>query len=183
MRFFYGFSLSQDIKSELNEKIEFYKTLIPHEVTWVSEENLHITFQFIGTIKREDMDSVQTIFDEMAEKIKQQRFAIKGIEVFPPKSPKLIWISLTQKDRVVAQYLKTFQKNLKKYGIKIGVQDFRPHITLGRIKTELSTYQIGRIERDRTTFNYIKCNEIALFESNLYENGPIYSVLKTYNLQ
>ncbi len=182
MRLFYSFQLPQDLKESLFETILDLKSYIPFGVNWVDKENLHITFQFVGNIKPHQMADLEEIFLASIENLKKQTFQIENIEVFPLKLPRQIWLSLSNSDKELEKTSTLLRTNLRKIGINLDNFKFLPHITLGRIKSDLIKPQIEYIFLHEIDKNEIHFDKISLIESNLSKKGPQYRILKNYNL-
>lgn len=182
MRIFYSFQLPEELKDSLFEIILDLKSYIPYGVNWVDKENLHITFQFVGDVKPHQMADLEEIFLASINNLKNQIFQIEEIEVFPLKLPRQIWVRLTNHDKGVEKAANLFRTNLRKLAIKVDNFKFIPHITLGRIKTDLIKAQIEYIFRHKIDKDEIRFTEISLMESNLSKKGPHYRIIKNYNL-
>ncbi len=182
MRLFYGIQLPEEVKEELSEFIILLQSYIPTGVKWVEKENLHITFQFIGDVKPTQLAELEDDFITSISSCNSQKFMINSAEIFPLKQPRLIWVSLDSANNQLHKATKSLRNLLKNKGFILENKDFIPHITLGRIKSNLIKPQIEFIlgaELKKEEFNI---NEISLFESNLTKRGANYRILKTYNL-
>ena len=59
---------------------------------------------------------------------------------------------------------------------------YTPHITLGRIKEKLSELETEKIANIEFSDSFM-VDEIHLFESQLTSEGPVYNILKTFELK
>jgi len=182
MRLFYGIQLSDDIRELLLETILHFQSYIPAGVKWVEPENLHVTYQFVGQVKPTQMADLEESFLTSISSCSEQKFKINALELFPLKEPKLIWVKLDSENKQFSKATKSLRNFLKQQGFNLDNKDFFPHITLGRIKTNLMKAQIEFILQTKLEKCEIDVKEITLFESNLTQKGAHYRVLQTYNL-
>jgi 2'-5' RNA ligase len=70
-------------------------------------------------------------------------------------------------------------EGLKLDGFKIEERQFKPHLTLGRIKSVKNIENLKTmLERYKDNqFQIVHVNEVILFESILVQTGPIYKSL------
>ncbi len=183
MRLFYGIQLSEEMQDIIFDVILQLKSYIPAGIKWVEKENLHITFQFIGDVKTSQLSDLEDSFLSSISTCKNQNFKFESVQLFPLKQPRLIWIALTSENKQFSKASKSLRNFLKQQGFNLENKDFIPHITLGRIKTNLIKPEIEYILQTDLIKQEFCVNEIALFESNLTKRGAIYRILQTYNLQ
>lgn len=183
MRLFFGIQLTDKIRDIISDLILELQTYIPTGIKWVEKENLHITFQFIGEVKPTQMLEVEESFLASISACESQQIQISGVELFPLNQPQFIWIRLRSENKQFAKATKSFRKLLKQKGFKVEDKDFFPHITLGRIKTNLMKPDIELILEQELEKHTIDIEEISLFESNLTPKRAIYRILQTYNLK
>jgi 2'-5' RNA ligase len=68
-------------------------------------------------------------------------------------------------------------------GYKTDKRNLKFHLTLGRIKKELSYYEIDNFLKANPKFDNFTVNDITFFKSFLTPKGPIYTPLENYNLK
>jgi 2'-5' RNA ligase len=73
---------------------------------------------------------------------------------------------------------------LEKIGFQPEDRSFRPHLTLGRMKSSRGKEElVGRMERYREEeFGDFEVERVVLFKSDLRPSGPIYTPLKEMKL-
>ncbi|MCK4311477.1 MAG: RNA 2',3'-cyclic phosphodiesterase, partial [Candidatus Cloacimonetes bacterium] len=64
MRTFLALELPENIKNEVAEVVEYFRSLVRDGIKWVAKENLHITFQFIGDTREEDIPEISEFLKE-----------------------------------------------------------------------------------------------------------------------
>ncbi len=166
--------ISVKLPEQIKEEIIFIKNEIKEEidkgVKWVEDDNLHITLVFLGQMKERD-------FLLLTEKLKEIKISspvvlLKKVSYFPDKkNPKLVWIEGES-------------PGLADLNRKIGRQnnDFKLHITLGRIKKwEFKNMELGVVPEIQKDLNLsFTVFSFQLMESNLSKNGPKYSLIESF---
>lgn len=170
MRYFLAIPLPEDIKQklhEINSKLQEFKGL-----RFVSPDNMHLTLLFLG-----DNGAKQKI--EELKKIKFEPFTLKinKITIHPDnKKMRLIWAELEESKELIALQKKITQL----FEIK---QEYKPHITLARIKTtkyfkkEELIKKINEINTPRTKINV---KNYKLYSSELTVLGPVHRVIEYF---
>ena len=86
MRTFLALELPKDIKTEVFRNIEQYREIAPTAVKWVPEENLHITLQFIGDTKKEDLAEITEFLGYSFGKISRINLMQPELEIVPGRN-------------------------------------------------------------------------------------------------
>jgi len=111
-------------------------------------------------------------------------FTLEGAGVFKSfRDPRVIWVGIRSQERLTMMY-NTIAEGLKYIGFDIEERQFRPHLTLGRIKSVRETDNLKSfLERYKDTeFQKVEVKEVILFESILLQTGPIYRPLAKFPL-
>ncbi|MFX0028787.1 MAG: RNA 2',3'-cyclic phosphodiesterase [Promethearchaeota archaeon] len=153
----------------------------------VRPENLHMTVKFLGNIPETLAPKIFAILsDDINSKILQEknyRYILKGVGQFNKFS--VLWIKLIG-DISLLQNVKTTLENLLYERLKIDRdkrQEFKPHLTIGRLRRERINYKTFDIfkklinENKDTEFGEFIINQVKLKKSELTPKGPIYTDL------
>jgi len=172
-----GIPLSDPIKEELRDiqaKLsEFCK------LKSVESENIHITLKFIGKVA----DPTIKKMIETLEKIEFSKFKIKirGIHVFPNMNViKVFSLGIEPEGETVElntkinQILETKEK-----------REYIPHITLARIKYVKDKPGLIKFINENKSFSTQEfgASNFILYKSTLTEKGPIYEIVKKFDLK
>ncbi len=183
IRTFLAFELPLEIKQQV---IAFRNHIINfsfHKIKWVEDENLHITLQFIGDIKESDIKSIGEGFGEILLDLKPFEFKFDKLELVPGKEPKIIRLKFDTLSKDIFKRHKRIKSYLYEKGYKTDKRNLKFHLTLGRIKKELSYYEIDNFLKANPKFDNFTVNDITFFKSFLTPKGPIYTPLENYNLK
>ncbi len=176
MRLFIGTFVQS---TEIIERYHQFQNLTNNCFTgkWVEDANLHFTFHFLGDVSDEK-------FPELYEHLKQylveyeEKLIIKSIEGFPNiNKPRQLVGKIFSPSKEIFKLHSTFGKILQNYNIEYDKFNYRPHLTLIRIKS-LSENYAEKLD----SFRYFDFGEILkyrvdLIQSTLTPKGPIYKSL------
>ncbi|MFH1972821.1 MAG: RNA 2',3'-cyclic phosphodiesterase [archaeon] len=175
MRIFIAVDLPKEVKDYLyNLKKEFKGG----KITWVNKKNLHITINFIGSITEEKTKQIQ----DKIKTIKLPQFKVKlsKLGYFPSeKNIKVIWVDVEPESKV-----KNLAQKIDQELIEFSQQqEFKSHITLGRLKgfkkkedfyKSLKEIKIKPIE--------FEINSFQLYQSILRKEGPVYKLIENVKM-
>jgi RNA 2',3'-cyclic 3'-phosphodiesterase len=183
MRTFLALDIPQEIKRNLLREISDISNYKQDGIKWVSEENLHITAQFIGEVSTHDIPEIVTYLQESLSTCNEVVLSNPQLQLKPGKNPRLCWIHLESQTVEMEKVIRRFRKFLLKTGYKIENRKIMFHITLFRIKKrlpEILTNKILTTELKRLNF---KVSTATLYESILRPQGPDYYEIARFKLQ
>jgi len=156
------------------------------DVTWTKVGGIHITLKFLGDIEEGYIDKVAAVIEEISKGQAPFEISIKGSGAFPNlKNPRVVWIGVEDEVNVLSKLQQGLDDRLKGLGFEPEDREFRPHLTLGRVKgprgkerlsaavSELKGIEIGSFTVDR----------VILYKSELKPTGAVYTKLKEVILQ
>ena len=153
-------------------------------VKWVNAGNIHLTLKFLGHTPFEAADAINNVLEKIVMKYSGMELAISGTGCFPNiERPSVLWLGIDGETNELQKFVTDLDKNLEKLGFPIEGNEFTPHITLARVK--YPPKDIPEIANFiNTSYEPIKfnVNRIRFMSSELFPNGPIYSILGTHFL-
>jgi 2''-5'' RNA ligase len=174
MRLFIGIDLPDEQKQTL---LEFQSELRHHGVNglWKSEENFHITLEFLGELESNTLSIITEILSKGAENHKRFNLNLGGLGAFPSFiRPHTLWTGVGGSLNELQQLRNEIHTELAKKGFLLEDRGFRPHITLAsRPKLndiDLSVFQTKKLGE----FNV---GEVVLFESRAIRGKRTYTNL------
>ena len=174
MRTFVALDLPLNIKVDVSGVINNLRSLCQFGVNWVPQENLHITFQFIGDTKEEDLPEIAEFLGTSFSGLPKLLFTNPKLEILPGRDPKIIWIGLENNESLIQKISKRLKNELRKMGYKIDSRRLRFHITLGRIKKRLPENTVEQILTTELKINSFEVSKVTLYQSLLKSQGPRY---------
>ncbi len=177
MRVFIGLSLSNQSKIIINNQVLHFKSIQNTGINWVKANNLHLTLKFIGAIDKNKLDMVIDYLNQYSHKKHQLVAQFKKVIFIPASKPKIIVLQVSSE--CLLKIMTELDAGLK--GICQPSKFFTPHITLGRIKTNLNP-DLKNLLQSFNLNSEEKFTTITLFESILSQNGADYRIIKNFNL-
>jgi 2'-5' RNA ligase len=150
--------------------------LINESIKWTSLDNIHITLVFIGDTEENMLKVISTTIKESCEGTGKFELTIKGVGVFKNLSdPRVIWTGIEPSDKL-AHLNNTIINVLNKSAIEIEQHNFKPHLTLGRIKAVKDKPALKHLidKFQDVEIQKVPVNEIIIYESILKPTGPLY---------
>lgn len=150
------------------------------DVRWVPTGNLHITLKFLGDTPE------GVVFGPMREALKRAvaghagfTLNLRGAGVFPSESrPRVLWAGAHDGGQCEALAL-SVQRELAGLGFEPDERPFRPHITIGRLRSQRARRGVLREIQGLSDeeFGTVEVAEIVLMKSELRPSGAVHSTL------
>ncbi len=173
------------VTEKLNEEIDFYKKNIHGlNIKWVETHNLHLTLAFLGDTSVQQIELVKSGLQEILAKY--QRFHVKLTHAGAFKSlanPQVLWLGM-EAGTTLREIYSDIREMILTAGFEPENRTFKPHLTLGRIKSFSNTHNLASVVRSREGFNEIVlADKIVFYESILMPSGPVYKSIEKYDLK
>ena len=180
LRVFLALPLAPSFQSEISPLIVRLKKQYP-KIRWVSPESIHITLHFFGSVSEEDIPRIASIVTPLTAAAPPLEVSLQGLGVFPNFSrPRVIWLGMHGDIDLLNTLQQKLEEGFRKSGFPCEDRDFKPHLTLGRLKDSKPCPGIEQVEFPATETKQI--NEIVLFQSHLTPQGAQYEIISTYAL-
>jgi 2'-5' RNA ligase len=153
-------------------------------MNWVRPGQIHLTLKFLGHTPRESIPAI----NEAVEKTLANEIAfdsvIQGTGCFPvPERPRVLWLGVTENQSRISALVNNINSALEPLGFPADDQDYQPHITIGRIKYPPKwTPDITQFLHTEYSPIPFQVARIHFMSSELFPDGPVYSILKTHKL-
>jgi len=162
------------------------KSLLKEErITWVDPSNLHITLAFLGDTEEEMITIAGILLKKVCIDFHRFSFNLLGTGIFRSYSdPRVLWCGIAQSQELVSLH-KSIISGLTDAGFKMEERHFKPHITLGRIRSIRDNVILKRaVEQFQSTIiQKVFVSEVILFGSILKPSGPVYKPIGRFKLQ
>ena len=181
-RIFIAINLPQETKEKI---IPFFKELKKLNkrwpIKWVRPGLWHLTLHFLGNIKEDQIKKIKKILKKETKDFGPLKLSLKDFGAFPNLSfPRVIFLKAKEEEGDLKNFVSRLTKILKKEGFSPDEKEWRPHITLARVKGKVHLKGIDHLIPKGFSF-YVK--SIDLMESRLLPQGPEYTVLESYKLK
>ncbi len=158
--------------------------LVAENIKWVDQANIHLTLSFQGDTEEKRIGLLSRMLSDTCTGFGEFEFNLTGTGVFKNfRDPRILWVGIRSAEKLI-QLNKIISEGLILNGFETEERQFKPHLTLGRVKSVKDTENLKILMesyRD-VQFQVVHTNEVILFESILTQTGPIYKSIAKYNL-
>lgn len=186
MRTFLAANIPDYIKNNILSLINMMK-IGGGEVKWVNPENIHITIYFFGEVVEGNISVLSNELMGLKGITLPFKVTIKGVSAFPnPRRPRIIWCGIEDNNHVLKD-LNNFVReavNNNKLNVKLENREYKPHLTIGRVKGRYFDSLIKKIIlSELKVFGSFVVDELSLYSSALTKKGPIYKEIERYSFK
>jgi len=155
------------------------------DVKWEHEKKFHITVKFLGDVKETMMPGLLSHLDSVLREYSGFPLTYKGLGCFPNmRLPRIVWVGAHNNDGKLLEIYTAIEDELISFGFKREKNQFTPHITIGRVRSERGTPDlISTLEKLTLEPRTFRIHEIVVMRSVLKQSGSEYEVLQTIQLQ
>jgi RNA 2',3'-cyclic 3'-phosphodiesterase len=159
----------------------FKKELAQEKIKWVDPGVMHITIVFLGDTDESIILSVSDIIKQVALDHPPFELFFRGTGIFRNMhDPRVIWIG-TEINPVMQNIKAELDNQLSKFGFEKETREFKPHLTLGRIKylkNRSSLEEAIKLYKEKNVQKEL-ISELIYYESILKPAGPEYHPIIT----
>lgn len=182
MRTFLALDLPPHISESLANLVETYRGFAPRQANWVTEQNLHITLQFIGDTPPHLIPDIISTAETHFTSLQQCSFSDATVQLITPHYPRLCWVSVRCMHPDLQKKVMAYRQDLQQMGLEAENRPVKFHITLGRIKKRLPDFLVQKILTTELKIDTFTAPGITLYQSLLRPEGPVYNPLAQYTL-
>ncbi|NCA86822.1 MAG: RNA 2',3'-cyclic phosphodiesterase [Clostridia bacterium] len=161
------------------------KAALRHDrINWVPLQNVHLTLKFFGEVPDEQIEAIDETLRQASERHKPFGMQLFGTGIFGSSyDPHVVWFGIRQSEQISALASDVLDAVVP-LGFPRDRQNFRPHLTIGRIKriADKNIFQQAIHKYSDTSIQEIKVESFELIESKLLPEGPVYTVLERYGI-
>ncbi len=189
IRSFIAIELPDELKSELVQLEAQLKSGRQSGVKWVDPYSIHLTLKFLGSIAVDRVEGITRAMEEAARGIYPFRLEVKGLGVFPNfRRAQVAWVGLSGEVDKLDQLQKRLEPSLTSLGFAPESRRFTPHLTLARLRNQVSLDERQRFGQliTGTAFEAdcaIEADAISLIRSQLTREGAIYTRINSARLE
>jgi 2'-5' RNA ligase len=182
MRVFIAIALPPHIKKLIVQHSATLQQQIGEAARWVSPENIHITLKFLGDVAPPEIAPLTTSLAAKLAEQPQILLKLGHLGIFPSlQRPRILWLGV-QANQPLQELQKIVEATTRGLGYLPDAKPFSPHLTLGRVKDNLSAVELQKIKNSLGTKQVdlpgeILVDSVHLFRSDLQPKGPLYTSL------
>jgi RNA 2',3'-cyclic 3'-phosphodiesterase len=183
MRLFIATSFPTEVLDDLNARVSRLRPRLP-AASWVRPEAQHVTFAFLAEQPESLVDTLAPALTEALRSVASFEASLSGSGFFPnPRHARVGWIGLQPESPFIA-IAQIVRGVVTKNGVELDGADFKPHLTLMRIRDRWPPASIELFNQSlrdyrSSTFNVA---EVTLFSSELNPKGAIHTPVKKFAL-
>lgn len=189
MRAFIAVNIPLEVKGNLQEEIGRLRTLIRGgPVRWVRPEGIHLTLKFLGEISNSNLGEIGQVLEREVNRHPFFTLRVGGFGCFPNRRrPRVLWIGITEENGTLAQVQTAIEEKLVPLGFGKEGRPFHPHLTLGRVRRNISMSELPQLQDAVDEFvvgqiGHFEVSELHLIRSILRPSGAEYSTLMEFPL-
>jgi len=155
------------------------------KVRWTPPEDIHLTLKFLGETDDDMVFQIRSKLREVAKQHPMVEAETVGTGAFPnAKIPRIIWVGTGKGADAIVTLQQDIETALEKLGIQKDDRPFKPHVTIGRIKTQKQRVNLESIILPHADKQYgvSLAKDFALYRSVLHPRGAIYQVIERFPL-
>lgn len=188
MRCFIAINIDDEIRnalSDLQKQLRGSIDVKKGDINWVNPDNIHLTLKFLGEIKDEKVAEICNIVKAAADRHKSFDLDIESVGHFGGRSPKVLWVGTGKGGDDLLNLQEDIEKSLASAGWPQETREFAGHLTLCRIRHPIAGMKLAQASESYKDFKLgtLSADSVSVYQSELAQAGPVYTVLGNYKLQ
>ena len=179
LRVFLALDLDQTIKDQLI-RLQNRLDKIGADVRWVESEHVHLTMKFLGEISDQMAVDVCRLCQNVSVEFEPFGFEVRSAGCFANHGlPRVIWVGVEDPSGCVRRLHERIEKTLGPLGLRRERRTFKPHVTLGRVRSARNAIELRAevVKNDNFEAGIARASEITIYSSQLGPEGPIHTVI------
>lgn len=157
-----------------------------NDVKWVEPENLHVTLLFLGEVDDRTVPEVCRVVADGCRNQAAFSLRVEKVGCFPnARRPRVLWIGVGDGTQELCALHDALEPPLLELGCyRREERQYTPHITLGRVKSDLPTDKLAAALAKQAAWQggETLVREVLVLSSELRPQGPVYTVLSRAKL-
>ena len=178
VRAFVAIRLDDAVRDALSFAIGHARSC-PARVAWVPAGNLHLSVVFLGNVPRGMVERLASTLDEAVAGVGPFCARVKGVGIF---GRRVVWAGAEAPAALFVAHRRVVE-GVARLGVQVDNRPYRPHITLGRIKSGAGDLAGMLRNLGSPDFGALTVNEVTLMRSELHPAHAVYSPLHTARLE
>lgn len=135
LRTFVAVEIGPDVVGHAQKLINKLK-VADAKISWIRPEQMHFTLSFLGDIRDREIPELLNIVTEAVKPLGAFDMLCRGLGVFPSTgNPRTIWLGVTYGKEEMEELHSVVENALKKLGVRSEGRRYRPHLTIGRVRS------------------------------------------------
>ena len=188
VRSFIAIELPDELKLGLTQLQARLKLDKQPGVKWVEPYSIHLTLKFLGSVPIDRIGDITRAIEEAAQGIPPFHLEVVNLGVFPNlRRVQVAWVGISGQLDKLGQLQQGIESNLARLGFAPESRPFTPHLTLARLRQQVSQEERQRFGQliGGTKFEVvyaIEVDTISLMRSQLTREGAIHTRIGSVGL-
>ena len=180
VRLFIAIEMADEVRRALGRLQGRMKKSI-RGVRWVKPGSIHLTLAFLGNTEEGLVPELRRLLDGVAKRHRPFTLVIRDVGAFPSlRRPRVLWCGVRKGGDECRSLAEQIAEGLSRLGLPQERREFRPHLTLARVKVASTAREAAALARFRDTeIGTMRVSSISLIRSTLTSEGPLYKTLHT----
>jgi len=183
MRLFIATTFPEAELRAVNERVSKVKSKLP-PATWVRQEAQHLTFAFLGELDEKLIEPLSALLAKELAGVEGFEGRFRDCGFFPnPRHARVGWVGVIPQERFLA-VAKGVRNAVKEAKIELDAGEFKPHLTLMRIRDVWPPACIEIFHSALRGFESapFRVEQVTLFSSDLQPGGAVHTPLRRFAL-
>ena len=149
-------------------------------MSWVAEENLHITLKFLGEQPAGSVEDLRATLADVAARCRPLTLRLGGVGAFPNlRAPRVVWLAVEREPNLELLHHE-IEVACASLGHEVDGRAFRPHVTLGRARERADRDAVRALAAAAGGVRHrgvIEVRSVDVMSSTLSPRGARYEVL------
>src|SRR5437667_1924422 len=189
-RTFIALDLNKELQRFLGVIISQASQELP-DLRWLEPTGIHLTLAFLGELSDDELAEAVDATEEAAQKAIPFEYRLKGLGIFgSTHQPRVIWMGVEDlpsgkiQGSPLQQLHRVLTRKLELRGFETEKRPFSPHLTLVRIKQQLTLDAQQRLQRvlhsrlAGSSSAVYQFNNLCVMKSELSRAGAKYTCLR-----
>lgn len=179
MRLFIATTFPESVLRDVNERVMKVKPRLP-SASWGRPETQHLTLAFLGEQEQSLVERITPALEQKLGRMKKFTASIAGAGFFPnPRRARVGWLGLDPA-QPFCEMASAVRDIVTKNGVELDRADFRPHLTLMRLRDPWPPASIETFEKTFRDYRSapFAVEAVTIFSSRLHPDGAIHTPLR-----
>ena len=183
MRLFIASTFPPEVIRALAEQVSRVRPKLP-QGSWVKPESQHLTYAFLGEQDESIVAKLDPLMKRELAPIEKFDATLHGCGFFPnPRRARVGWVGVNPAE-AFSETAAAVRRAVTDAGVELDRADFRPHLTLVRIRDSwppacIETFQTALKNFQSQPF---PVESVTLYSSKLNPQGAVHTALKQFTL-
>jgi 2'-5' RNA ligase len=185
MRLFVAIDINKKLCSAVGELQQKCKSRMKDQsgLKWVDPELMHLTLKFLGEVDENKIEDISRAVEVACQGKEPFEFDFSLIGTFG-RPAKILWLGSKKQSANLSKLAGDIEQALENLGFEKEQREFNVHLTLARIKNRSIDKTLQQLVNDFPKINLpiISVDSVCLYKSQLTLDGPVYTLLKKFEL-